>query len=93
LENSAVSETIFIAILRSRFGSRGSGTVLAAKTVDCFSYGESLTATIPLHVVTIADRYLYSCNNGPECLYYQGKCMHRLALKAKGGTKHEERGS
>jgi len=93
LENSAVSETLFIAFLRSRFGSRGSGTVSAAKTVDYFSYGERLTATIPLHVVTIVDRYLYSFNNSPECLYYQGKHMHPLALKAKGGTKHEERGS
>jgi hypothetical protein len=63
LENGVILEKLFIAFFRSRFSSRGSGTVSAAKAVDCFSYRERFTAIIPLHVVTITDRYHYSYNN------------------------------
>jgi hypothetical protein len=88
LKNGAVSETLFIAFFRTRFSSKGSGTVSTAKAVNCFSYGERFTATIPLHAVIIANCYHYSCNKSPECLYYHKKHMHSLVIKAKGGTEH-----
>ena len=37
----------------------------------------------------IADHYHYSYNNGSECLYYHGKHMHSLAIKAREGIEHK----